>query len=57
MGNDYQTAETIQKIRSRQTMPELDAMRQETITAMMAGGRETFHLVQREFQKAKDRLG
>ena len=49
-------AVTIAKIKAAKTMPELDALRQETADAMMSGGEETFKLVQNAFRKAKNKL-
>lgn len=48
--------ETIGKIRNAKTMPELDALRIETVEAMMGDGKETFDRVQGEFRKTKNRL-
>lgn len=50
-------AELLQKLRAVQTMPELDALRQETVQAMMSDQDEaTFARVQGAFRKAKNRL-
>ena len=46
----------VDKIRSTETMPELDDIREETYTAMVSGDQNTFELVQGEFRKAKNRL-
>lgn len=49
--------EIIEKLRNVKTMPELDALRMETVSAMQADGtKETFERVQGEFRKAKNRL-
>lgn len=48
--------ETIAAIRATKTMPQLDALRGETVEAMMSGGQEVFERVQGEFRKAKNRL-
>ena len=46
----------VKRIRAVKSMPELDALRIETVRAMMAGGGREFAAVQREFVKAKNRL-
>ena len=49
--------ELLEKLQSVQTMPELDALRRDTFTAMEADGtEETFNRVQGAFRKAKNRL-
>lgn len=53
MGN----SELIEKLRNVKTMPELDALRLETVKAMQEDGtQETFERIQKEFRKAKNRL-
>jgi hypothetical protein len=47
----------IEKLAKVQTMPELDALRKETVTAMQSDGtRKTFESIQGAFRKAKNRL-
>ena len=48
--------EIVQKIREAKTMPELDALRLETVKAMKELGQEGFRSIQKEFIKAKNRL-
>ncbi len=49
--------EIIQKLKQIKTIPELDALRVETVKAMMRGGnKEIFYSIQKEFIKAKNRL-
>ncbi len=49
--------ELLNELKSVQTMPELDALRTDTVEAMEADGSgETFERVQGEFIKAKNRL-
>ena len=48
--------EIVQKIREVKTMPELDALRLETVKAMKELGQEGFRSIQKEFIKAKNRL-
>jgi len=46
-----------EKLANVKTMPELDALRIETIKAMNAGGSsEIFYKIQKHFIKAKNRL-
>jgi hypothetical protein len=50
-------SELLNKLRSAQTMPELDALRLATAQAMQADGTaETFERVQKAFRQAKNRL-
>ena len=49
-------AVTISKINQVKTMPELDALRGETVEAMQSGGKEAFELVQNAFRKKKNKL-
>lgn len=47
----------LNKLREAETMPELDALRKDTVAAMEADGtKETFDRVQTAFRKAKSRL-
>ena len=47
----------VQKLRNVRTIPELDALRRETVKAMMAkGDKETFYSIQKEFRKIKNKL-
>ena len=49
--------ELLAKLKSVQTMPELDALRPDTVEAMQSDGtKETFDRVQGAFRKAKNRL-
>ncbi len=48
--------ELLESLRTVNTMPKLDALRKETLTAMMADDKETFDRVQGAFRKAKNRL-
>lgn len=49
--------ELLTKLKSVQTMPALDELRMDTVTAMEAdGSSETFERVQGAFRKAKNRL-
>lgn len=49
--------EIIQKIQNVKTLPELNALRLETVTAMKEGGDQgKFYHIQKEFIKAKNRL-
>lgn len=46
-----------EKLAAAKTMPELDALRRETIAAMSeADGQESFERVQKAFIQAKNRL-
>lgn len=46
----------IQKLENVKTMPELDALRHETVKAMESGNKENFETIQNAFRKAKNRL-
>ena len=48
--------EIVQRIREVKTMPELDALRMETVKAMKEAGQEGFRSIQNEFIKSKNRL-
>lgn len=49
--------ELLQKLKTVQTMSELDALRRDTFIAMESDGtKETFDRVQSAFRKAKNRL-
>jgi len=48
--------EMIAKLKNTKTMPELDGFRLEVTKFMMAGGKEAFYRVQKEFIKTKNRL-
>lgn len=49
--------EVLEKLSKVETMPELDALRVETVKAMSSDGTaETFERVQKAFIKAKNRL-
>ena len=48
--------QTIDKIKTVTTMPELDALREQVAEVMMSGGKETFDRVQGAFRKSKNRL-
>jgi len=48
--------ELIKKLSAVKTMPELDALREETVKAMMGGTEKTFVSIQAAFRKAKNRL-
>lgn len=50
-------SELLTKLKDVQTMPDLDALRPDTVKAMQADGtKETFDRVQGAFRKAKNRL-
>lgn len=48
--------EMINKIRGVKTMPNLDALRLETVTCMKEVGQDGFREIQKEFVKVKNRL-
>ena len=50
------TNETISKIQSTKTMPELDDLRKEVAVILTDTDRATFDQVQGAFRKAKNRL-
>ena len=48
--------EIVKKLRTVKTMPELDALRMETVKAMKEDGNKNFYSIQKEFTKARNRL-
>lgn len=49
--------EISKKLKAVKTMPELDALRTETVKLMMEGGnQDRFYRIQKEFKQAKSRL-